>query len=212
MRALTVEERRQRRDPLAEGALVLFAEVGYARLTIAAVAKAAGVAKGSVFQSFVSKEDLFLHGVRRRFEAWFDRLAAVDPFRPPPRLARSLLGTLEADALLLPLLALVGPVLEEGCSAEAVIEFKEALARGLSALARSWGPRRPEVPSEAWGPLFLEVYALTVGAWTVGEASVSVRGALEGRPDLALFLTRFEDLFLPLVEARLTSLTNGART
>jgi AcrR family transcriptional regulator len=208
MRALTDAERQDRRDALAGRALELFAEAGYARLTVEAVARAAGVAKGSVFQAFSSKEDLFLHAVRRRMEAWFDRLRAVDPAQPAPALARALLETLRADGLLLRLLALVGPVLEEGCSPGAVVEFKEALARGLGAMTSVWGPRLPRVPAETWGGLFLEVYALTVGAWTVGEASASVRGALAGRADLAVFLTRFEDLFLPLAEARLRELSS----
>ncbi|HTH13706.1 MAG TPA: TetR family transcriptional regulator [Spirochaetia bacterium] len=212
MRSLTDQERQVRRDLLADHALGLFAGQGYAKLTVEAVARAAGVAKGTVFQAFASKEDLFLHAVRRRFEAWFTRLAGVNPAQPPAPLARDLLSTLRADNLLLPLLALVGPVLEEGCSAPAVVEFKGALAAGLSALTAVWAPHRPDVPFDAWAPLFLEVYALTVGAWTVGEASVSVRGALADRPELGFFLTRFEDLFVPLATARLAFLEGPVRT
>lgn len=207
MRALNATERQERRDALADRALGLFAETGYARLTVEAVARAAGVAKGTVFQSFATKEDLFLHGTRRRFEAWFRRLETLrPPENSPEGLAAGVLETLRADPLLLPLLALVGPVLEEGCTAPAVIEFKESLARGMENLVRAWAPGFPRFPQEDWGPLFLEFYALAVGAWTVGEASASVRGALAGRPDLAVFLTRFEDLFLPLLGSHLARL------
>jgi AcrR family transcriptional regulator len=212
MRPLTDREREVRRDLLADHALDLFAGQGYAKLTVDAVARAAGVAKGTIFQAFATKEDLFLHAVRRRFEDWFTRLKAVNPAQSPAALARDLLGTILADELLLPLLALVRPVLEQGCSARAVVNFKEALASGLTALTEVWAPQRPEVPPLFWGPLFLEVYALTVGAWTVGEASTSVRDALADRPDLALFLTRFEDLFVPLAGARLALLENPIRT
>lgn len=204
MRALTDSERQQRRDALADTALVLFAEVGYQRLTIDAVAKAAGVAKGSVFLVFASKEDLILHAAGRRFALWFDRLEQVTPSVPASTLAADLYQTIEADPLLMPLLGLVGPVLEQGCSAEAVIRFKEALAWGVTTISKKWALERPSVNPEAWGALFLRVYALIVGAWAVGEASDTVRDALANRPDLQSLLTRFEDLVVPLLEAQLS--------
>lgn len=206
MRALTEAERQQRRDELADRAAAVFAEVGYQRLTMEAVAKAAGVAKGTLFLSFASKEDLILHEAGRRFAAWFPRLERLNPSTPAPALAVAVAGTIAEDPLLMPLLGLVGPVLEQGCSEAAVVGFKEILAGGLAKITGVWSQARPSVPASVWGETFLRVYALIVGAWAVGEASDTVRGALANRPDLQPLLTRFEDLVVPLLEAQLSML------
>jgi len=206
MRALTEAERADRRDALADRATVLFAEVGYARLTIEAVAQAAGVAKGSVFLAFSSKEDLVLHAVSRRFELWFVRLGEVLPSVPPRELAHKILASLQADPLLMPLLALVGPVLEQGCSAEAVVRFKSTLATDVQQMAQLWSKHLPHIPQESWGPFFLRIYALIVGAWAVGEASGTVREALAPHPGLHGLLTRFDDLLVPMLSAQLQAI------
>lgn len=209
MRALTEAERALRRDDLAQKAADLFWETGYTGLTMDAVARKAGVAKGSVFLAFATKEELVLHAVKLRFAAWFERLGPLEPREPSGAFARVLLGTVQADPLLLPLLALVGPVLEHGCSQAAVVDFKGSLATRLQALAEAWGPRAPQVAPERWAPWFLQFYALTVGAWAVGEATATVRDALADRPELQFLLTRFEDLFVPLAEAQIRTLFAG---
>ena len=157
MRALTQTERRERQDALADHALALFSESGYAKLTIEAIARRAGVAKGSVFLAFASKEDLFLHAVGRRFEAWFGRLAALNPLSGQTRkVAAKILLTLRNDPLLLPLLGLVDPVLEQGCSPAGVLAFKEAMAKGLDKLTKIWATQAPSVPAKKRGQVFMQ--------------------------------------------------------
>lgn len=207
MRALTEAEKAQRRDALAQVAAELFQSVGYTGLTVEAVAKAAGVAKGSVFLAFASKEDLVLHAASQRFDGLFRHLESLDPRVPPGTLARNLADGLRDDPVLMPLLALVGPVLEQGCSPEAVVRFKEGLAAHLVRVAAAWARLRPEVPVAAWPPLFLRLHAVILGAWAAGEASQVVREALADRPDLGFLLTRFEDLLVPLLEAQLAAFT-----
>lgn len=206
MRALTDLERRHRRDTLSDHAADLVAEVGYPRLTIEAVARRAGVAKGSVFLAFASKEDLVLHLVARRVELWFRRLDAVPPTGEPTAIAQGILATLRADPLLLPLLALVGPVLEQGCPVASVLGFKEGLAAHMGQLADRWSRAMPGVSVDRWLRLFLGVYAVTVGAWVVGETSADVAGALADRPDLQWLLSRFDELFVTLVAAQWATL------
>jgi AcrR family transcriptional regulator len=203
MRPLTEADRQQRRDALADLAAEVFATAGWSGLTIDAVAQAARISKGAVFLSFATKEDLMLHAVRRRFDAWFDRLSHLVPKPLAGDLARALLGSLRSDPQLLPLLALVGPVLEQGCSAPAVIDFKESLARHVEQLAEQWSRWTPGLPADAWVPVLMQLYALTVGCWSVGEASGRVRNALADRPDLGWLLAGFDELFVPLAEAQL---------
>jgi len=206
MRPLSDADRQARKDLLADRAADLFAQTGWTGLTIDAVARSAGVAKGTVFLAFAGKEDLMLHAVARRFDLWFDRLDQLVAAPRAADLARAVLATLKADPLLLPLLALVGPVLEEGCSAEGVLVFKQTLAHRTGQLADRWSRWTPGLPQEAWAQAFLQLYAAIVGCWSVGATSDRVGQALAGRPELAWLLHGFDDLFLPLAEARLARL------
>jgi AcrR family transcriptional regulator len=54
-----IVDKEARRQAVLAAAAAVFAKFGYQRATMAQVAEAAGVAKGSVYLSFASKEDLF---------------------------------------------------------------------------------------------------------------------------------------------------------
>jgi len=212
MRLLTPAERRTRRDALADHALQLFAEVGYPNLTIEAVAHRAGVAKGTIFLAFSTKEDLFLHGAGRRFQSWMGRLANLDLGSASPKAqAAGILETLRVDPLLLPLISLVAPILEQRCTPEGVLAFKQTVALGFQGLVQAWAPRWPEVPAEAWQPLFMRFYASIVGAWSAGEPSENLRKALSNHPALGIFLTKFEELAQPMIEALLRQVQEPPR-
>ncbi|MDY0814022.1 TetR/AcrR family transcriptional regulator [Kitasatospora purpeofusca] len=76
---LREEKKRQTRALLADTATGLFAEHGFERVTVAEVARAAGVAVNTVFNYFPTKEDLFFD----RQEEVVSRLALVVRERPP---------------------------------------------------------------------------------------------------------------------------------
>lgn len=57
--AAKIVDKEERRRQILTAAGVVFAKYGYQRATIDQIADAAGVAKGSVYLSFASKEDLF---------------------------------------------------------------------------------------------------------------------------------------------------------
>jgi AcrR family transcriptional regulator len=81
-RALTEERRKQ----ILQAAIAVFAEKGFDRATIADVARAAGVAEGSIYNYFKSKEDLLI-GIPRYV------------IQPPVESINALLDTLDADTL-----------------------------------------------------------------------------------------------------------------
>lgn len=69
-----------RKDDIAEAAFALFAERGYAEVRMDAVADRAGVAKGTVYLHFESKEALFRAVVARKLEP---AIAAMDSLTGP---------------------------------------------------------------------------------------------------------------------------------
>lgn len=65
----------EKRDRIVETAINLFAERGYNRTDVQEIARRAGIAKGSLYNYFESKEDLYLHicrvGLERSREVVF---------------------------------------------------------------------------------------------------------------------------------------------
>ena len=79
-----------KRDAILRAATNVFAERGYFNAQVADVARAAGVAAGTVYLYFRSKDDLlasiFERAMREAFEEWRTALAGVDD--PQERLRR----------------------------------------------------------------------------------------------------------------------------
>jgi AcrR family transcriptional regulator len=76
---LRERKKEQTRQSIAETAWRLFAERGYDRVSVAEIARAAGVAEATVFNYFPTKEDLFYS----RLEAFGDQLVEAIGPRPP---------------------------------------------------------------------------------------------------------------------------------
>ena len=68
------------RDRVIEAARALFEEVGYEQTTIRMIAEAAGVAIGSVFTTFASKDEVLNHILLERFETLFEELDRLAPY------------------------------------------------------------------------------------------------------------------------------------
>jgi AcrR family transcriptional regulator len=76
---LRERKKRQTRQAIAAAAFELFAERGFDRVTVAAIARHAGVSEATVFNYFPAKEDLVFH----RMEAFGARLVEAVRDRPP---------------------------------------------------------------------------------------------------------------------------------
>lgn len=70
-------ERTDVRARVLSAGLEVFADVGYQKATLAAIATAAGFSKGAVYSNFGGKDDLFLALLRREVPAMLDTLAAT---------------------------------------------------------------------------------------------------------------------------------------
>jgi len=67
----------ERPEEILEAALTVFAEKGYRPATMDAIAREAGITKGTIYLYFASKEDLFVSMVRSKLRALADLLPPV---------------------------------------------------------------------------------------------------------------------------------------
>jgi AcrR family transcriptional regulator len=85
---LRERKKRQTRDAIAAAAMELFLARGFDEVTIAEIARAAGVSRKTIFNYFPAKEDLVFHDGRERREALIATIRArpageslIAPFR-----------------------------------------------------------------------------------------------------------------------------------
>jgi AcrR family transcriptional regulator len=86
-RARREEDKRRRRRDLLDAGWALLQAMPYPEVTMAGVAERAGLAKGTAFLYYPTKESLFLALAAERLDAWFADLdAALGPSGPatPP--------------------------------------------------------------------------------------------------------------------------------
>jgi len=129
-RARSPENKADRRNELLRVAAEVFDEVPYAKITIADVAARAGLAKGTVYLYFKSKEELFLGVLEALLFAWYDvvdeRLDAAHGELSIDELVE-ILRVADGAPIVTRLLALVSGVLEHNVSLEAASRYKPQL-------------------------------------------------------------------------------------
>jgi AcrR family transcriptional regulator len=127
-RARNQDDKNARRETILTAAIQLLAARPFAAVTMADVAQACGIAKGTLYLYFSTKEELFVAALERELERWSDALTQtlagrdrLDPRSFAHVLTEALLGSPE----LVRLLALYHPLLEQNVPANARTRFEE---------------------------------------------------------------------------------------
>jgi AcrR family transcriptional regulator len=195
VRARQPEQKEERRRAILSAARGLLAERPWDQLRMAAVAGRLGLAKGTLYLYFPTKEALFLAVLREELDAWFGEAAAA--LRPPRRgdparaLARALAGTIAARPLLRRLLALLHGVLEGNLPLAAIRAFKRALLAQVVDGGARLEAALPGLRRGHGALALLRLHALVIGVQSMTDASPVARQALRD-PALALFDLAFE--------------------
>lgn len=191
-RARSTEAKRQRAETLLRAARELEAEHGFTAMTMAAVAERAGLAKGTLFLYFPTKEALGLALLDDLLDGWFSELVAgLAPERiggDPRRVARLIAASLARRPSLTRMLAIQGAVLERNVDGESIRTFKAGL---LARLRETGAALERALPFLVRGDglqfqLFLHV--LVAGLHPMAEPAEGVREALGGAELAALRL------------------------
>lgn len=208
-RARKQEDKLARREAILAVAAHALGRRQYASVTMAAIAEQCGLAKGTLYLYFDSKEELFLATLEGELAAWFDRLGAamLAAKRMTPRAFAELVAkSLVLHETLADLLPLLHTVLEQNVRLEAALRFKQLLRDRVT-----MGGELVEAVVEGMRPgdgvrLLLRTHALVVGLRQVSDPPPQLRELLE-REELAVLHVDFE----PELADTLTALIEGMR-
>ncbi|HEX8391650.1 MAG TPA: TetR family transcriptional regulator [Longimicrobium sp.] len=194
-RARSDEAKAERRQEILNTARDMYeAEPSFPAFTMAALAGRAGLAKGTLYLYFRTKEELFLALLDRLFEDWFDdvdaRLGGGGEWTPT-QAADALAASVRGRETLARLLSILPTVVEHNVDFDAALRFKQRSlqrAAGTGALLeRRLGWMKP-----GEGARFLvHLHALVIGVWQLAEPSAVIRRVME-RPEMEPARVDFE--------------------
>ena len=208
-RARSVHAKRLRRDAILNAALRQFDRADLDAIAMADLAGAVGVAKGTLYLYFQTKEELFLAVLERLLDEWLDQLDSALS-AGSGRIPASALTQLFADSLarrpaLRRLLGLQGSVLERNVEYERALRFKWRLAGRLTATGSQLERRTVFLRPGDGARLLLQLQALVVGLQIQAEPAPVIRRILEA-PGLDALRVDFDREFRATAGALLTGL------
>lgn len=207
-RARKAEDKEGRRRLILGAARELWARATYATFNMAEVAERAGLAKGTVYIYFATKEALLLDLLHEELALWFDALdARLDQGGTwtPKRVAQLLSETLDERPMLTHLLALMSSILEHNVPEEAVIAFKTFLRDRVAATGPRIEKRLPFLREGEGAHVLVVSHALVTGFQPMAVPPATVAKVLE-RDDMAVFRVDFAKEITAAIWAHLVGL------
>ena len=135
-RARTEDQKLFRRQEILDAAQSHYEDVGYEAFSMANLAKLAGVAKGTLYLYFKSREELFLTLYERSLIRWSQVfMGYLTDSLTSRRYAQTLYTTAMADGSFVPLLIRLEHVIEHNVATERLIQSKRIFMRQVETLA-----------------------------------------------------------------------------
>ncbi len=209
IRATNPEDKELRREAILDAAEQLWLSQPQRLANVAEIATKAGLAKGTVYLYFRSKEELFLAIHRRHVYDFFSRVCERAAQAQPMTLED--MFTIQRDFLnqhpaFLPLAALCNGLLERNIPLEIAYAFEEAMYRQLDEVVEVLKPHFPLITQD----LMLQSYALTLGLWQLLR-STPLKTLLQERA-INTSCTACHKNYLDMLESSLRALWRGALT
>ncbi len=194
-RAITDEQRIERRQTLLKATWNLFQKHTYEEINISDVATEAGLAKGTVYLYFKTKEELFLAVQGQQLGAWFDdldrRLQEQVGSGDAGQVAALICSSLTEHPAMARLFAILHPVLEQNVEYEVALKFKRMLLERITKIGALVEANLPYLAPGQGVQLALWAYTVTLGLQQLVNPAPVIRLILANEPDLAPFALDF---------------------
>jgi AcrR family transcriptional regulator len=196
-RARTDEAKQERRHAILSTAWRMYTrDPSFAAFTMAALAKQAGLAKGTLYLYFRTKEELFLALLESGFDAWFDvidaRLDGGPAELTPVDATEVIVRSIRGRESLARLLSILPTIVEHNVDFDAALRFKRQVMRRADVTGHRLEARLPFLRAGEGARLLVHLHALVIGVWQLAEPSAVIRRVME-TPELAPARVDFEE-------------------
>ena len=205
-RARSPADKDLRRAQLVAAATQLFARADFDAVTVARVAELAGVAKGTAYLYFATKETLFLELVREALALWLvdltRRLGRTRSAQAVPlAIAKGLAQQRDLRRLLVLLHAVIEPHIDEATARSFKVFMRDLLAEVSTLIMR----KIPGLTLADASTLVLQTHALVISLTQLAEPPAVIAKVMAQDRSLQPMQIEFE----PFLAHTLTTLVNG---
>jgi AcrR family transcriptional regulator len=183
MRAVLETDKESRyQDFLAAGSR-LFSVRDYEDISVSAICQDAGLAKGTFYLYFDTKEDIFLELTLSQMKTWNEEinpaLINLGTNPTPEQFAKVLSESFRSLPQLPRLLQMLHAILERNASEEAILKFKSVLAEKNEVQFGIVSRMYPQLPSEKIQLFMLFCQVTLIGTWQFANPPPRVRTIIE---------------------------------
>ena len=197
-RAMRDEQKQERRQAILDIAWELFQTTAYSEIAITSVAEQAGLAKGTIYLYFKTKEELFLSVQHQQFESWFAdldrRLEAARGSGDIAAVAGLICAALEERPGMTRLMAILHTVLEQNIDFATALGFKQMLHSHILRSGALLEGCLPWLDTGEGAQLLMQAHALAIGLQHVADPAPVVRQVLAAT-DMTIFEVDFAPAF-----------------
>lgn len=192
-RALAPQHKTERRVAIVDAAEALLRRDPSARFSVDELARRAGLAKGTVYLYFGTREEVLLALHERQTHGIFDVIekALAAPDSHGRQVVENGLAYLRARPEFYPLAGNCRYMLDTNIGTEAALAFKLGIARRLEPLGRRIEQLNPGLAAGEGVALLTNCYALIIGLWQQADPPLCLRKVMR-RPEMAVFRIDFE--------------------
>jgi len=179
LRAVADDDKKLRRQSILQAAAELFAEDSRQLPSVISIAKACGLAKGTVYLYFKTKEGIFLALLSQYFQSWFEQgLQAMAVMQADgctalkdqiPRLLTVLVDYLENNPEFMQLASMNHSIIEKNLDNDVAYQFKKELLDLSIQMGNAVEQLIPALPKGEGVLLLRRTYALTIGIWQLSD-------------------------------------------
>jgi AcrR family transcriptional regulator len=211
-RARSVHDKDLRRRHLVEAAAELFALNDFDGVTVANVARRAGIAKGTAYLYFNSKEAVFLELVQSELLDWEQGLqdalaqsAKLSGDTTAGEFTSTIAHTLSQSPTLCRLLVLLHSVIEPRLDLPTARQFKEFLRDFVARIGALFVRHVPQLELDSAVTLILQIHALVISVTQLAHPPPVIAAVLDHDPSLQRMRIGFE----PFMAQTLATLLRG---
>ena len=206
LRATASEEKEVRRQQILEAAAELFRSWSFADITMDRIADLAGVAKGTLYLYFRTKEALFLSLFEQQLSTWYSELevlsSRVGGTVKPAAAAHVIASTLSARPILSRLHGLLHSALGLNIDLDSVLDFRRRQRRRITSLSPVLASRIDGLSEPAAVRFLIRLETVIGGLSWAAFPTPALARALE-EEDLAVFRLDFEKELREMITALL---------
>jgi AcrR family transcriptional regulator len=192
-RAVAPKDKSERRAAIVQAAAAILRRNPSASFPVEELARRAGLAKGTVYLYFRTREEVLLALHARQSEELFGvverALSAGDSHAR--RVVEDGLAYLRAHPEFYPVAGNCRHMLDTNIGTEAALAFKLGIARQLEPIGRRIEELYPGLAKGEGVALLTNCYALIIGLWQQADPPLSLRKAMH-LPEMAIFRIDFE--------------------